>query len=134
MTVVTDLVTASLTSYNNRDEAMPIDLTDKFESKPSKADLTTAAESYLVANQTNLPTQNINVDFVNLKDTLEYADYAQLWQCHLCDTVNVVFPRYNMNGRFKIVKTVYDVLQERFTSMELGSLALTLSEALGLGG
>lgn len=134
VTVVTDLVTASLTSYNNRDEAMPIDLTDKFESKPSKADLTTAAESYLVANQTNLPTQNINVDFVNLKDTLEYADYAQLWQCHLCDTVNVVFPRYGMNGRFKVVKTVYDVLQERFTSMELGSLALTLSEALGLGG
>jgi hypothetical protein len=38
-----------------------------------------------------------------------------------------------MSGRFKIVKTVYDVLLDRFTSMELGTLQTTLSEALGIG-
>ena len=53
-------------------------------------------------------------------------------ECKLCDTVKVEFPKYGMSGRFKIVKTVYDVLQERFTEMELGTLSVTLSEALGI--
>ena len=52
--------------------------------------------------------------------------------CRLCDTINVEFPRYNMSGKFKIVKTVYDVLLERFEEMELGTLSTTLSEALGI--
>ncbi len=133
-TVKTGQVSASLTSYSGRTEVMALDLSDKFESQPTTSQLSSKAQSYMTSNQVNLPAQSINVDFVNLKDTLEYADYAQLWTCQLCDTVNVVFPKYGMKGRFKVVKTVYDVLQERFTSMELGSLALTLSEALGLGG
>jgi len=44
----------------------------------------------------------------------------------------VAFPRYNMTGAFKIVKTVYDVLAERYTAMELGTLSTTLAEALGI--
>jgi hypothetical protein len=47
--------------------------------------------------------------------------------------IRVEFPKYGMSGRFKIVKTVYDVLLERFTEMELGTLSTTLSEALGIG-
>ena len=38
-----------------------------------------------------------------------------------------------MSGRFKIVKTVYDVLLERYEEMELGTLSTSLSEALGIG-
>ena len=37
-----------------------------------------------------------------------------------------------MSGRFKIVKTVYNVLLERFDEMELGTLSVSLSEALGI--
>ena len=37
-----------------------------------------------------------------------------------------------MSGRFKIVKTTYDVLMERYTELELGTLSTSLSEALGI--
>ena len=50
----------------------------------------------------------------------------------MCDTINVVFPDYNTSGRFKIVKTVWNVLENRFDEMELGSLSTSLAEALGI--
>lgn len=37
-----------------------------------------------------------------------------------------------MQGRYKIVKTVYDVLRGGYDSMELGTLQTTLAEALGI--
>jgi hypothetical protein len=37
-----------------------------------------------------------------------------------------------MEGTFKIVKVVWDVLQEKYTEMELGTLSTTLAQALGL--
>ena len=46
--------------------------------------------------------------------------------------MRVIFPRYNMDGKFKIVKTVYNSLTERYEEMELGALSTTLSQALGL--
>ena len=52
--------------------------------------------------------------------------------CRLCDTIKVIFPGYNSTGIFKIVKTVWNVLMDRYDSMELGDLSATLSEALGI--
>ena len=130
--VTTGLVESGYSGYNNRTEVMALDLTDKFENKPSVANLTAMAQSYMSSNQTYLPSQTINVDFINLRDTLEYQHLAPLFECNLCDTVKVVFPRYNVEASFKVVKTVYDVLLERYSGMELGQLSMSLSEALGL--
>ena len=130
--VTTGLVESGYSGYNNRTEVVALDLTDKFENKPSVANLTAMAQSYMSDNQTYLPSQTINVDFINLRDTLEYQHLSPLFECNLCDTVKVVFPRYNVEASFKVVKTVYDVLLERYSGMELGSLQMTLSEALGI--
>lgn len=126
------LVRSGVTSYNGREEAAPLDLTDKFENQPTAAQLQAAALTYMQSNQTYLPSQSININFIRLQDTQEYAEYAALFNCKLCDTVRVVFPRYGMDGRFKIVKTVYNVLLERYEEMELGNLPISLSQALGL--
>ena len=125
-------VDSGLTPYNGRRQVVPLDLTDKFESKPTAAQLETAAATYMTANQPNLPVKNIAVDFFRLQDTPDYADLASLLTCQICDTINVIFPMYNMQGRFKIVKTVWDVLADRYTSMELGNLSTSLAEALGI--
>lgn len=125
-------VSSGLQSYSGREECVPLDLTSKFESQPTAAQLEAAALSYMQSNQVNLPAQTINVNFIRLQDSAEYAEYAALFDCKLCDTVGVIFPRYNMNGRFKIVKTVYNTLTERYEEMELGTLSTTLSQALGL--
>jgi phage-related protein len=61
-----------------------------------------------------------------------YESLKNLFECKLCDTVDVVFPEYNTSGQFKIVKTVWDVLRDKYESMELGDLSVTLAEALGI--
>lgn len=131
-TIYGDVVSSGFNTYTGRDICMPLDLSDKFETAPAKADLEAKALQYMQNNQTHLPRQTIKVDFVRLQDSGEYEQFESLLQCNLCDSIGVVFPRYGMQGTFKIVKTVYDVLQERYTEMELGALSVTLSEALGI--
>lgn len=129
--IVGDMITSD-NSYTGRIDCVPLDLSDKFETQPTKAQVESMAQTILNSNQPYLPNQNITVDFVRLQDSEEYSALANLYKCSLCDYIKVEFPRYNMSGRFKIVKTVYDVLLERFESMELGNLSTTLSEALGI--
>ena len=128
-----DKVLSGLPSYNGHERCAPLDLSQKFESKPTKAQLEQMALSTMLSNATNTPGQSIKVDFIRLDKTGEYKELNQLMTCRLCDRVAVEFPQYGMSGTFKIVKTVYDVLLERFTEMELGTLSTTLSEALGIG-
>lgn len=129
--VVGDRVDSGFASYNSRNDCVPLDLSDKFETRPTKAQVEAKAASMMNANDTNLPAQTINVDFVRLQD-LGYEDLGALLTCNLCDTIEVVFPRYNMSGRFKIVKTVFNVLTGKYDKMELGHLSTTLAEALGI--
>lgn len=131
VTVVGSRVDIGGTAYNGRNICAPLDLTDKFETKPTAAQLQSLALTLMQSRQTTLPAQTITVDFVRLQD-LGFDWLDNLLQCNLCDTINVVFPRYNMSGRFKIVKTEWDVLSGRYNKMELGALSMSLSEALGI--
>lgn len=118
--------------YNGRKVIMPLDLTEKFENKPSVAQLDTAAETYMDANRPDLPAQTISVNFFRLQDTEEFAGFAPLMSCALCDTIKVAFPAYDTEAFFKIVKTEWDVLTGRYIEMELGQLSTSMSEALGI--
>lgn len=130
--VVGNRVDATNATITGRGECVPLDLSDKFESEPTTAQLESMAASIMNGNNTYLPTQTINVSFVRLQDMDEYAGFSNLLQCGLCDTIKVIFPDYGTSGQFKIVKTVWDVLSDRYESMELGTLSTTLSEALGI--
>ena len=127
-----NMVDSGAAPFDGRTACIPMDLTDKFEDKPTTAQLESMAASIMSSEQPYMPAQTIKVDFIRLQDTPEYAQYAGLMECKLCDTVKVEFPMYGMSGRFKIVKTVYDVLLERYEEMELGTLSTSLSEALGI--
>lgn len=129
--VVGDRQDSPTATITGRGECVPMDVSDKFESQPTKAEVEAMGLSMLTSKQTALPTQNIHVEFVRLQD-LGYEDLSSLMQCKLCDTIKVVFPDYNATGQFKIVKTVWNVLKDRYDSMELGDLSTTLSEALGI--
>lgn len=128
------ITTASLNEegYNGNDICVPLDLTDKFESEPTTAQLQAKALSYMRSNQTNIPSQSINVNFVRLSEMGEFSAFQDLLKCSLCDTINVIFPMYNVSAAFKIVKTEWNVLAGRYNQMELGTLSTTLSEALGI--
>lgn len=126
-------VNSGLTPFDGHERCVPLDLSDKFESAPTTTDLENLALSMMVSRDVNLPKQTIKVDFVRLQDYGEYTLLSNLLECKLCDSIEVIFPDYSMSGFFKIVRTEYDVLEERYSSMELGALATTLSQALGIG-
>lgn len=131
-TVVGDKQTLSNLPPSGRDACIPLDVSEKFENQPTKAQVNSTGLSMLKASQPYIPTQNITVSFVRLQDTPEYAQFAPLMRCRLCDSIRVIFPDYQSSGTFKIVKTVWDVLGERYEEMELGDLSTSLSEALGI--
>lgn len=131
-TVVGDMIDTNANTYNGRKECVTMDLSDKFESAPTKAELENMAREILSGSQPYLPIQTVKVDFVSLEDSTEFSQYSALLDCRLCDTINIVYPQYNVSGRTQIVKTVYDVLSERFENMELGTLSVSLSQALGV--
>lgn len=125
-------VTAPGITYNGRDDCIALDCSDKFETQPTALQLEAYAQDYLASANSLLPKQSITVDFVRLTDSSEYSGLSNLYRCSLCDTIRVSFPMYGMEGQFKIVRTVYNVLLERFDEMELGSLQQSLAQALGL--
>ena len=129
--VVGDKQTADGTTITNRGECVPLDVSDKFESKPTKAQVNAMGKSLIESRNPMIPSQTIKVEFVRLQD-LGYEDFADLMKCNLCDTITVIFPGYDASGRFKIVRTEWNVLQDRYESMELGDLSVSLAEALGL--
>lgn len=128
--VVGSMITVGST-VTGRTECVPLDVSSRFETKPTVADVEAEARALLAETQAYNPVQNITVSFVRLQD-LGYEDFENLFECKLCDTVKVIFPSYNMSSRYKIVKTVWNVLEGRYEEMELGALSTTLSEALGI--
>ena len=130
--VVGDRQDSGSATVTNRGECVPLDLSDKFESQPTKAQVEAKALSEMNSKTPYLPVQNIHVEFVRLQDMPEYQGFGNLLRCNLCDTIQVIFPDYNSSGWFKIVKTEWNVLRDRYESMELGDLSMSLSEALGI--
>lgn len=130
-----DRQTSGYPPFNGTDRCIPLDVTEKFDSEdgtPTKAQVEAEGLAYIQQNQPFLPAQTIKVDFVRISDSPEYAQFASLQKCKLCDSINVLFPRYNVQGTFKIVKTEYDVLNERYLTLELGTLSISLATALGI--
>ena len=119
-------------TYGGRTICAALDLSDKFEEKPSVSQLETLALTLMRTRQTWLPSQTIKVDFVRLQDFAEFAQYESLYDCSLCDSIDVIFPRYNMSGTYRIVRTVWNVLEGRYSEMELGALSTSLADALGI--
>lgn len=119
--------------YDGHEACVPLDLTDKFDEQPTTQQLEEMAAEMMANDKVFVPAQTIKVEFIRLQDSPDYENYASLMECRLCDSVNVYFPNYGVSGSFKIVKTVYNVLQDKYDEMELGTLSVTLSSAIDGG-
>ena len=98
-----------------------LDLSGEFQDQPTPAELRTAAESYLATQSPWIPTENIKVDFIALWQTSQYENVKNLQRLSLCDSVSVIYPALGVQvDDIKIIKVDYDVLLERYNTMELG--------------
>ena len=102
------------------EKVVPVDLSDKFDEEPTDAQLRNAANAYIEENEIGVPDISIKVSFVALWNTEEYKNIIGLEQVRLCDTVSVEFEKLGISVNSKVIKTVYDSLNERYNSIELG--------------
>ena len=109
---------------------VPLDLSGEFDNKPTETQLRNKATVYVNQSGFGLPKVSIKVSFINLADTEEYKDILPLQECSLCDTIKVQFERLGIDTTAKVVKTEYDVLAERYNSIEIGSLKSTLATTI----
>lgn len=108
-----------------------LDLSGEFDTVPTQAQVTTYATAYLAATTLTQVTEALSVDFVPLWHTSEYADSFKN-HVDLCDTVTVVYKHLGVNVKKKVTKTVYNVLLNRYESIELGGEANVADTISGL--
>ncbi len=106
-----------------------VDASNDFEDTPTKAQLNTYASNYLASHQ-GTPSVSVEVEFVPLWQTDEYKDFYGLEHVSLCDTVEVVYPPLNLDLKAKVVKTVYNVLADRYDEITISTIKPTLADTI----
>ncbi len=109
-----------------------VNLTDKFSDneKVTETKLRTKATAYAESCSFGTPRINLSVSFIQLWQTEEYKNIAPLERVSLCDTVTVRFQKLGVNAKTKVIKTVYDTLKEKYTSITLGNAKSTFADTL----
>lgn len=107
-----------------------LDMSQDFEVKPTQEQLRTAAQAYLGREGIGVPTVSVKVSFIDLASTEEYKDILSLQSVSLCDVIGVQFEKLGISTTAKVVKTVYDVLAERYDSIEVGSVRTSLASTI----
>lgn len=98
--------------------------------KPTEAELLAAAQKYIANNKIGIPKVSLDVSFVMLAQAEEYKDFARLETVKLCDTVTVEFEKLGVKTTAKCIKTVYNVLTDKYNSIELGEPKSSLAETV----
>ena len=113
----------------NFTKILTMDFSDRFETQPTSAQLQSAAQTY-INNSTHIaPSVSLRVSFVDLAQTEEYKHLASE-TIKLGDTLGIVYAELGITASAKVNKTVYDVLLDRYTAIELGKAKRTLAETI----
>lgn len=105
-----------------------IDVTDKFQdSVPTVTDLRNLAIEY--ANKMSAaPSVGVNVEFIDLRKANENTGVEPT--VRLGDTVHIVYNPLNISETKKIVKTIWNVLGERYDQLVVGVPEATLGQTI----
>ena len=117
--------------YAARVVPVPMDLSSEFETAPTIPQLRARATELLEASEAWIPGENVSIDFAALWQTEEYKATAPLQRVALCDKVSVYYPELGINAvKKQVIKVVYDVLSDRYSTMELGVPKTSFAAAL----
>lgn len=104
-----------------------LDLSEQYEEAPSREELNETALEYITNSSISLPKDNITLSFVDLSQT---GEQAILETIELCDTVTVNYLPLGITYQSKVIKTVWNVLKERYEEIEIGQPKSSLSSTL----
>ncbi len=107
-----------------------VDCTSDFDSQPSDLQVAVWAKEYITQNGVGNPTASVEVSFVSPGQSLDYAATAELEKVALCDTVTVEVPSMEIDLKAKVTKVTYNVLTERYDSIEIGTVTQKLADTI----
>lgn len=117
-----------------RTRVLTVDLTSRFETTPTEAELRAEANAYVTETDWN-PVTSCSVEFVPLQNTTEYEGNIDEQLLGLCDDVTVSAEIVGVTMTAKVVKTVYDQLAEKYTEMTVGTIVKNIADTIaGLTG
>lgn len=97
-----------------------LDLSSEFQEKPTAQQLKDYTVQYIKDNELGSPKVSLEVSFLQLSDTVNYADIEFLETIKLCDTIHVSFPKMGVSSTAKCISTTYNCLTGKYISIELG--------------
>ena len=109
---------------------IPVDLSGELPDEPTDSELLEAAKAYLKQNLLDKIPSSIDIFFIHMWQTEEYASVAPLQRLRLCDTVSVSHELLGISYKAKVVAVTYDVLLERYEKMTIGETRSSLSEGM----
>lgn len=126
----TQLVNGTVQSAGTFDytQILVVDRSSNYESAPTQEQLNVDAVNYINTNHVGVPRVSLSVKFANLEQTEEYSNIRQ--SIALCDYVTVEFERLGVSAFAKVIKTDYDVLLERYISVDIGESRTSLADTI----
>ena len=104
---------------------------------PTPEKLKALAVKYMDNNRIGAPKINTKIEYVDLAQTLDYAERGWIEELELCDIVPVYYPQIGITeDDAKVTKVVYDFLNDRNESVEFGMVGESIRSAMtgGLAG
>lgn len=121
--------------------AAVIDFSVEFENAPSVEQLRARANRYMAANDIGAPKINLDVEFIPLAGASGFSATAPgaeisenasraLERIYLCDTVTISYPALGVDATAKIIKAEFNVLENRYNSLEIGDARTRLQSEI----
>lgn len=112
------------------DRVISVDFSSDFDEHPTTEQLTQRVQQYISDNGVGVPNVSISVSWVNLEQYSGYEGLSLLERVSLGDTVTVEFPPLGVEATARVVKTVYDVLHDRYISADIGSVQANIADTI----
>ena len=128
--VKADYVDSPLMANYSHPYIKAIDYSDKFGDGeiPTVSKLQDLARKEYKNNKVDMPKQNFKIEFIPLSKCVGYEGLED--KISLCDTVTIIDTRYNINTQAKVIKVTFNVLKNRYESMELGEPRTSLGDII----
>lgn len=102
-----------------------LDRSEDYEDAPTKAQMNDDAVRYINNNKIGVPKVSINLKFQQAEE-LEIEGN----ELNLCDYVTVEFEKLGVSTRAKIIRTDYDVINERYISLDIGDSRSNMADTI----
>jgi phage minor structural protein len=106
------------------------DFSQELQGGGSEDDLRLAAQAWLNRNDIAAPALTLNVRFIDLSQSPEYAEYRDLERVKMGDTVHVRHEPLGISADARVTKTVYNSLTEQYDNITVGRVKADMGSTL----